>query len=142
MSSRTIAAVALAVAIAPGAAHAADMARATVIDPEGAVIGQATFEQTPTGVLVFVDVRDLPPGAHGIHLHAVGSCTPDFKAATGHINPGKSRTGCATRTVPTTETSRTSMSPGTAPRGRSSSQRASRSREGRCRRFWMRTARR
>ena len=89
MSSRTIAAAALAVAIAPGAAHAADMARAAVIDAEGAVIGQATFEQAPTGVLVFVDVRDLPPGAHGIHLHAVGSCTPDFKAATGHINPGK-----------------------------------------------------
>ena len=88
MSSRTIAAGALAVAIAPGAAHAADMARAAVIDPEGAVIGHATFEQTPTGVLVFVDVRGLPPGAHGIHLHAVGSCTPDFRAATGHINPG------------------------------------------------------
>ena len=83
MNSRTIAAGAL-----PGAAHAADIARAAVIDPEGAVIGQATFEQTPTGVLVFVDVRDLPPGAHGIHLHAVGSCTPNFKAATGHINPG------------------------------------------------------
>lgn len=31
--------------------------------------------------------RWLPPGAHGIHLHAVGACTPDFKAATGHINP-------------------------------------------------------
>ena len=91
MSSRTIAAAAaaLAVAIAPGAAHAADTARAAIINPEGAVIGQATFEQAPTGVLVFVDVRDLPPGAHGIHLHAVGSCTPDFKAATGHINPGK-----------------------------------------------------
>ena len=89
MSSRTFAAAALAVAIAPGAAYAADMARAEVIDAEGAVIGEATFEQAPTGVLVFVDVRDLPPGAHGIHLHAVGSCTPDFKAATGHINPGK-----------------------------------------------------
>ena len=89
MSSKTIAAAVLAVAIGPGAAHAADIARATVIDAGGAVIGQATFEQAPTGVLVFVDVRDLPPGAHGIHLHAVGSCTPDFKAATGHINPGK-----------------------------------------------------
>lgn len=88
MSSRIIAAGALAIAIAPGAAHTANIARAAVIDPEGAVIGQATFEQTPTGVLVFVDVRGLPPGAHGIHLHAVGSCTPDFKAATGHINPG------------------------------------------------------
>ena len=89
MNSRKIAAGALAVALAPGAANAADVARAAIINPEGAVIGEASFEQAPTGVLVFVDVRDLPPGAHGIHLHAVGSCTPDFKAATGHINPGK-----------------------------------------------------
>ena len=36
-----------------------------------------------------VDVGGLPPGPHGIHLHAMGSCTPDFKAATGHVNPGK-----------------------------------------------------
>ena len=91
MSSKAIAAAAAAVAvtIAPGAASAADTAHATVVNPEGTVIGQATFEQAPTGVLVFVDVRDLPPGAHGIHLHAVGACTPDFKAATGHINPEK-----------------------------------------------------
>ena len=40
-----------------------------------------------------VDVAGLPPGGHGIHLHAVGSCTPNFKAATGHINPGKVKHG-------------------------------------------------
>lgn len=26
-------------------------------------------------------------GVHGIHLHAVGSCTPDFAAAGPHFNP-------------------------------------------------------
>ena len=30
---------------------------------------------------------DCQPGPHGIHLHAAGSCTPDFKAAPGYINP-------------------------------------------------------
>ena len=65
----------------------ADMAAAEMIKADGAVIGKATFEQTPHGVLMYVEVAGLPPGAHGIHLHAVGSCTPDFKAATGHINP-------------------------------------------------------
>ena len=34
-------------------------------------------------------VISLPPRPHGIPLHAVGSRTPDFNAATGHINPGK-----------------------------------------------------
>ena len=71
MNSKTIAAGALAVAIAPGAAHAADMARAAIIDLEGVVIGQATFEQAPTGVLVFVDVRELPD-LHGPEASPAG----------------------------------------------------------------------
>lgn len=86
-------ATALAVALVPAVSAAADLAEADIMNVEGAVIGTATFEQTPTGVLILVDVRDLPPGPHGIHLHAVGSCTPDFKAATGHINPDKAAHG-------------------------------------------------
>ena len=86
---RIIRVAAVALAIAPCVSSAADMARAEIVNVEGAIIGKATFEQTPTGVLMSVDVKGLPPGAHGIHLHATGSCAPDFKAATGHINPGK-----------------------------------------------------
>ena len=36
---------------------------------------------------MYVEVAGLPPGPHGIHLHAAGACTPDFTHATGHINP-------------------------------------------------------
>ena len=86
---RIIRAAAVAFAIAPCVSSAADMASAELINIDGAIVGKVTFEQTPTGVLMSVDVRGLPPGAHGIHLHATGSCAPDFKAATGHINPGK-----------------------------------------------------
>lgn len=68
-------------------ASAADMAAARITDTEGTVIGKVTFQQAPAGVLVSVDVTGLPPGGHGIHLHAVGSCSPDFKASGGHINP-------------------------------------------------------
>lgn len=64
-----------------------DQAVAPLVDPGGASIGRATFEQTPSGVLMGVEVVGLTPGAHGIHLHAVGACTPDFGAAGGHINP-------------------------------------------------------
>ena len=60
---------------------------------DGAVIGKARFEQTPTGVLIPVEVADLPPGGHAIHLHATASCTSDFKAATGHTNPSKVKHG-------------------------------------------------
>ena len=85
----SVLATALAVAFIPVASSAADMAEANIVNADGAIIGTTTFEQTPTGVLVYVDVRDLPPGPHGIHLHATGSCSPDFKAAMGHINPGQ-----------------------------------------------------
>ena len=57
------------------------------------VIGKVAFEQTPSGVLMFVEVTGLPPGPHAIHLHSVGACAPDFKAAKGHINPGKVQHG-------------------------------------------------
>ena len=86
---RILRAAAVAFAIAPCVSSAADMASAELINIDGVIIGKGTFEQTPTGVLMSVDIRGLPSGAHGIHLHATGSCAPNFKAATGHINPEK-----------------------------------------------------
>ena len=83
--ARTVAAVA-AVVVAPALALA-DMAGAEVVDASGTVIGTVEFEQMPTGVLIYVALSGLPPGPHGIHLHAAGTCSPDFSAAGGHINP-------------------------------------------------------
>ena len=41
------------------------------------------------GVEVTVTVTGLKPGAHGLHLHAVGKCeAPDFTSAGGHFDPG------------------------------------------------------
>ena len=68
-------------------------ASAEIMDPDGTAIGTATFEQAPSGVLMNVAVTRLEPGAHGIHLHRVGACTPDFKAASGHINPRGAKHG-------------------------------------------------
>ena len=82
----------VALAAAP-IASAADMAAADIVNTDGEVVGKVAFEQTPTGVLISVDVTGLPPGGHGIHLHATGSCAPDFKAAAGHINPDKVKHG-------------------------------------------------
>ena len=68
--TKLFAAVAVAALAAPAAF--ADMAAAELVDPSGSVIGKATFEQTPTDVLMYVEVAGLPPGPHGIHLHAAG----------------------------------------------------------------------
>ena len=87
MKNMTWALVAAAALLANAAAVGAETASAQVVDPSGAALGTASFEQTPTGVLIGVQVAGLAPGAHGIHLHGVGACTPDFGAAGGHINP-------------------------------------------------------
>ena len=47
------------------------------------------FMNGTKGVEVTVTVTGLPPGTHGIHLHAVGKCeAPGFTTAGGHFDPG------------------------------------------------------
>jgi len=43
---------------------------------------------TGTVVDITVTASGLKPGLHGVHLHAVGKCEPDFAAAGGHFDPG------------------------------------------------------
>lgn len=87
MKTTTLATMALIAMFSANLRAEAGAAVAQLVDPEGGVIGTATFEQAPKGVLMYVEVAGLTPGAHGIHLHAVGACSPDFTAAGGHINP-------------------------------------------------------
>lgn len=39
-------------------------------------------------VEITLTVSGLTPGLHGVHLHAIGKCEPDFTAAGGHFDPG------------------------------------------------------
>jgi superoxide dismutase, Cu-Zn family len=56
--------------------------------PDGQNVGTATFTQESGGVRLRVQATGLPPGPHGIHVHAVGRCDPpDFMSAGGHFNP-------------------------------------------------------
>jgi Cu-Zn family superoxide dismutase len=74
--------------------QAADKPVATATAPiKGAGIsGTATFSEVKLGtgsaVHVELTVSGLKPGLHGVHLHAVGKCEPDFTAAGGHFDPG------------------------------------------------------
>jgi len=56
------------------------------------ITGTAEFAErvmgTATMVEITVKVSGLAPGKHGVHLHAVGKCEPDFTAAGGHFDPG------------------------------------------------------
>ena len=65
----------------------AQTATATMQDSDGRAAGTVTLQQHPNGVLVSADLKGLPAGAHGFHIHAVGSCEDRFKGAKGHFSP-------------------------------------------------------
>ena len=80
-------AVVLATTVAAGPA-AAPQARGTFVDASGASVGWLRLTEDRRGdVHVNIHVKGLAAGLHGIHIHAVGSCSPTFAAAGGHYNP-------------------------------------------------------
>lgn len=80
-------AVVLATTVAAGPA-AAPQARGTFVDASGVSVGWLRLTEDRRGdVHVNVHVNGLAAGLHGIHIHAVGSCSPTFAAAGGHYNP-------------------------------------------------------
>ncbi len=71
-----------------GASAQAQQAMAELKNATGQVVGNATFTQQSSGVRVTVQVKGLPPGMHGIHIHAAAKCDPpDFTSAGSHFNP-------------------------------------------------------
>lgn len=67
-------------------------ASATLENVDGEEIGMVTFTiDEDDKVTVTAHIDDLPPGFHGFHIHAVGSCDDSgngpFTAAGGHFNP-------------------------------------------------------
>lgn len=93
------------IASAPGAlpspgpvptTSAADAGRATatINDITNTRIGSASFADTPAGLLVSITVTGLGIGAHGAHLHTIGSCVrPTFASAGAHFNPSGKQHG-------------------------------------------------
>jgi Cu-Zn family superoxide dismutase len=56
---------------------------------DGTARGQVSFTQETEDVLVVVDMTNLSPGKHGIHIHQNGDCGGVAgEAAGGHFNPG------------------------------------------------------
>lgn len=77
---------------AAAAPAAPEGASAALADPSGQPVGQARFGADSAGALVVeIEVSALPAGAHGIHVHTIGSCAARndtaFAAAGGHFNP-------------------------------------------------------
>jgi superoxide dismutase, Cu-Zn family len=72
------------------------LATAKLQDSTGKQIGIVTFTDAGSGSRVGVSVAGLGPGAHGIHVHSVGSCVaPAFTSAGPHFNPAGRKHGLA-----------------------------------------------
>jgi Cu-Zn family superoxide dismutase len=67
------------------------VAYSTLQAADGGPRGTAILWQDPDNIVhVELQLRDLPPGEHGIHFHAVGKCeggTTAFSTAGAHFNP-------------------------------------------------------
>ena len=70
------------------------MATVNLIRSDGANVGTVRVFNEPTGVVLRIEATGLPPGMHGVHVHAVGRCDPPgFTSAGSHWNPGQRQHG-------------------------------------------------
>ena len=90
-----VALAAISVLVSSPSVHAQPaQATAPLITTAGDPVGNVTFLQVGTHVLVQVDVSNLPTGFHGFHVHSNAACDP----ATGFTSAGAA-TGSSVRNI-------------------------------------------
>ena len=65
-----------------------------IIRADGSRAGAVSLTETGDKAWLAIDASGLPPGIHGMHVHAVGRCEgPEFTSAGPHWNPSERKHG-------------------------------------------------
>lgn len=82
-----IAIAALLFTVSDQAGAAGETATAEIKLADGSIAGTVAMTELAAGVLLKLDLKGLPPGAHGFHVHETGKCDGDFTSAGAIYNP-------------------------------------------------------
>jgi len=69
-------------------------ANTVLVDAQSRRLGTAAVLPSKSGGLLVLKLTSVPPGQHGLHIHATGACDPPTFASAGpHYNPGNRKHG-------------------------------------------------